>query len=98
MGLPDRQPRPIIPGEKLAFNKRIVERLANACYTAEIENAPPARQWQLRKAAWAVEDLETDLRLILRTLGRKGLESIPGIGPSMALEIEQLAQSDPTPD
>jgi DNA polymerase/3'-5' exonuclease PolX len=32
--------------------------------------------WAYRKAAWAIEDTEQDVRLIYRQMGRKGLESI----------------------
>jgi hypothetical protein len=33
-------PRPIIPGDKRALNKRIVEALANEVYAMELENEP----------------------------------------------------------
>jgi len=32
-------PRPIIPGDKFALNKRIVEQLANQAYEMELDNA-----------------------------------------------------------
>jgi DNA repair photolyase len=89
-GIHDRIPRPIIPGDKHALNKRIVEHLANQTYTLELENAPEHRIWAYRKASWSVEDLEQDVGLIYRAMGLKGLESIPEIGPSMAKTIEQL--------
>ncbi len=78
-GISDRIPRPIIPGEKRALNKRIVEQLANQVHALELENAPAPRIWTYRKAAWAVEDLEQDIGLVYRTMGLKGLESIPNI-------------------
>jgi DNA polymerase/3'-5' exonuclease PolX len=43
-----------------------------------------------RKAAWAIEDTPQDLGLIYRSMGRKGLESIENVGPSMAKVIEAL--------
>jgi hypothetical protein len=89
-GIAYRVPRPVIPGEKRALNKRVVETLARRLYDLEIENAPSSRQWAYRKAAWAIEDLEQELGLLHRTMGRKGLESIPGVGPEMAKEIEGL--------
>jgi DNA repair photolyase len=88
-GIRDRLPRPIIPGDKLALNKRIVERLADQAYTLELEEAPHYRIWAFRKAAWAVEDLEQDLGLIYRTMGLKGLQSIPNVGLSLAGTIEK---------
>jgi DNA repair photolyase len=89
-GLSYRVPRPIIPGEKRALNKRVVEALARKLYDLEIANAPGYRQWAYRKAAWAVEDLEQDVGLVYRTMGLKGLESIPEVGPALAKEIEGL--------
>jgi DNA repair photolyase len=87
-GIRDRMPRPIIPGEKRALNKRIVERLADQVYHMELEQAPTQRIWAYRKAAWAIEDLEQDIRLVYRQMGRKGLESIPNVGTSLARLIE----------
>jgi DNA repair photolyase len=95
-GIRDRMPRPIIPGDKRSLNKRIVEALANRVYTMEVENAPSARVWAWRKAAWAVEDLEPEIGLVYRTMGLKGLESIQGVGTSMGREIEALIKT-PSP-
>jgi DNA repair photolyase len=89
-GLRDRIPRPIIPSDKRALNKRIVEVLAQRLYHLELENAPGYRIWPYRKAAWAIEDLEQDVGLVYRTMGRKGLESIPNVGPRMAQVVEEL--------
>jgi hypothetical protein len=87
-GISDRMPRPIIPGDKRALSKRIVEALANQCYWMELDNAPGQRVWAYRKAAWAIEDLEQDISLVYRTMGLKGLQSIPNVGPSLAREVE----------
>jgi len=89
-GIADRMPRPIIPGDKRALNKRIVEALANQCYWMELDNAPGQRVWAYRKAAWAIEDLEQDVGLIYQQMGRKGLESIGNIGPRLAEVVEDL--------
>jgi hypothetical protein len=51
---------------------------------------PNHRVWAYRKAAWAIEDTPQDLGLIYRSMGRKGLESIENVGPSMAKVIEAL--------
>jgi len=83
-------PRPIIPGDKRALNKRIIEALANQCYWLELDNAPGQRVWAYRKAAWAIEDLEQDVGLIYRQLGRKGLESIDNVGPRLVVHVEEL--------
>jgi hypothetical protein len=89
-GIRDRMPRPIIPGDKRALNKRIAEALAKQCYWMELDNAPGQRVWAYRKAAWAIEDLEQDVGLIYRQMGRKGLESIENVGPRLAEVVEDL--------
>jgi hypothetical protein len=89
-GISDRMPRPIIPGDKRALTKRIVEALANQCYWLELDNAPGRRVWAYRKAAWAIEDLRQDVGLIYRQMGRKGLEGIENVGPRLAEVIEGL--------
>jgi DNA repair photolyase len=89
-GISDRMPRPIIPGDKRALNKRIVEALANECYWLELDNAPGQRVWAYRKAAWAIEDLEQDVGLIYRQMGRKGLERIDNVGPRLVGVVEGL--------
>jgi DNA repair photolyase len=89
-GIHYRIPRPIIPGEKRELNKRIVEKLSAELYRLEITGAAQSRQWAFRKAAWAIEDLEQDIGFFYRTLGRKGLESLPGVGLGMAGVVEDL--------
>jgi DNA repair photolyase len=89
-GIHDQMPRPIIPGEKRALNKRVVEVLAQKIHEMELEGAAQGRIWAYRKATWAIEDMEQELGLFYRTLGRKGLESLPGVGQSMAGEVETL--------
>ena len=91
-GVADRQPRPVIPGEKRWLNKRVVERLANQAYWLEIDEAPAAQSWAYRKAAWAIEDLEQDIGQVLAQMGRCGLESIPEVGERMAGVIERVVQ------
>ncbi len=95
--LRDRIPRPIIPDDKRALNKRVVERLADNAYSFDLEGAPANKVWAYRKAAWAVEDLEQDLALLYRTMGRKGLESIESVGPGIAAEIEAWLQAEASP-
>ncbi len=89
-GILDRVPRPIIPGDKRTLNKRIVERLADQLYAMELNGESSYHVWAYRKAAWAIEDLEQDIGLIYRTMGLKGLQSIPNIGTSLGNMIENL--------
>jgi len=89
-GIRDRIPRPVIPGDIRALNKRIVERLADKIYEMEILQEPGYRIWTYRKAAWAIEDLAQDIGLIYRTMGLKGLQNIPNVGPLLGEEIEKM--------
>jgi DNA repair photolyase len=90
VGISDRIPRPIIPGEKRERNKRLVEKLAYKLHTLELENASNSRIWAYRKATWAIEDLEQDIGLIYQSMGRRGIETIPGIHPALVEEITNL--------
>jgi DNA polymerase/3'-5' exonuclease PolX len=83
-------PRPIVPGEKRALNKRVVETLANRAYELELAEVSSQQVWAYRKAAWAVEDTEQDIGLVYRTMGLRGLQSIRDVGPELAREIERL--------
>jgi DNA repair photolyase len=89
-GLLDRIPRPVIPGDRRALNKRVVERLANQAYALELEAAPAQRVWAYRKAAWAIEESEQDLGLVCRELGLRGLQSIPAVGSALASEVRSM--------
>ncbi len=93
VGISDRIPRPIIPGEKKELNKRLVEKLAFRLHMMELESANSSQIWDYRKAAWAVEDLEQDIGLIYRQMGMKGLASIPNVSLPLATEIETLIGS-----
>jgi len=92
-GIKDRMPRPIIPGDKFATNKRIVEILADKLYEMDLELAPKDRIWAYRKAAWAVEDLKQDIKLIHRAMGLKGIESIENIDTKMGGIIEKTLKN-----
>lgn len=89
-GIANRIPRPVIPGDKRALNRRIAETLANRLYDMELNGEANYRVWAYRKAAWAIDDLEQDVGLIYRQMGLKGLSSIQNVGPSIAREVERL--------
>jgi len=100
-GIKDRMPRPIIPGDKFATNKRIVEILADKLYVMELERAHKSRLWDYRKAAWAVEDLQQDIKLIYKTMGLKGIEGIENIGTKMGIIVEGILKDvmkEPIPE
>ena len=73
--------------------KRIAEHLANKAYRLELAEGPGYRIWAYRKAAWALDDLEQDVRLIYERMGVKGLECIPSLGKKLAREVEQQIRS-----
>jgi len=93
-GIRDRMPRPIVPGEKRALNKRVVEQLADKSYELDINAESSYRVWAYRKAAWAVEDMQQDVGLVYRTLGLKGLQSIPNIGQGLAAVVGKLIETN----
>ena len=94
VGIPDRMPRPIRPGEKRALNKRAAEMLANKTYSMELEGEEDRRIWPYRKAFWAIEDFPQDIGLVYDRMGLKGLQSIQNVGPSIGKQIEQLIIED----
>jgi DNA repair photolyase len=97
-GIADRIPRPIIPGDRRQINKRLAEWLADRAYTLELEGAPSKHVWTYRKGAWALEDLDQDVRRVRSELGLHGLESIPGIGSALGSEVDRmLASLAPSP-
>jgi DNA repair photolyase len=96
-GIADRMPRPIIDGDRRKLNKRVVEALANRAHVMELHGESLRSLWAYRKGAWAVEDLEQDIGLVYRTMGIKGLQSIQGVGPGLAHEVEVLVNSGMQP-
>lgn len=92
-GIKDRIPRPIIPGERLAVNKRLAEGLADISYDLEIHNKPQSGVWDYRKAAWAIEEFPTDIRLLYNALGLKGIRGIKDIGDKIGSEIEEMLKN-----
>lgn len=92
--MPDRMPRPVVQGHRLANNKRLAARLADEVYEMELAGEKGYRIWARRKAAWALEDPEYDVREIYERMGRRGLEGIPNIGNSLARRLETWLESE----
>lgn len=90
VGISDRMPRPILPGEKRMLNKRAAELLANRAYSLELDGAQADRIWPYRKAAWVLEELPQDIGLIYKQMGLKGLQSIQGVGLSIGSLLEDF--------
>jgi DNA repair photolyase len=85
-GLSDRMPRYIPPGP-LATNRRLAEYLADKTYRLELAQESTYRIWAYRKAWWALDDLEEDVRQIYEKQGKKGLMAIKAIGKKLTSEI-----------
>jgi len=85
-GIADRMPRYIQPSE-LATNKRIAEKLFNEAYYMEIEGKEPYRIWAYRRAAWTIDELEEDVKIIYQKTGIEGLRTIQGVGKAISERI-----------
>jgi DNA polymerase/3'-5' exonuclease PolX len=85
--------RPLLAGDPLAGNKRIAEMLFLRAYDLLLEEAQGYRQWAYRKAAWAIDEMDTDVHAIYQQQGRKALENVTGVGKKLAREIEGWLQS-----
>ena len=85
-GIKDRMPRHIQPG-RLAANKKIAEILFNETYHMEIEGAEEYKIWAYRKAAWAIDELDEDVKAVYERSGVDGLRAIPGIGKKLSKRI-----------
>lgn len=92
-GIADRMSRPVLRDDPLAVNKRIAEQLFLRAYDLFLDQAATYRQWAYRKAAWALDEMEEDVAELYRREGRKGLQSIKGIGKKLAAEIEGWLRS-----
>ena len=54
----------------------------------ELDCVASYKLWAYRKAAWTLEDLTESVAEIYVQSGTEGLESLQGIGKSLASEIE----------
>jgi DNA repair photolyase len=74
-----------IPRHCLNFNQKVAEHLFDMVY--RIERVDPRKAWVYRKAAWVVDELDKDIRLI------NDLTAIPGIGIKNALIIRGIMRN-----
>jgi len=93
--IPDRMPRPMLPADPLATNKCIAEKLFLRAYDLTLEEGSSYRLWAYRKAAWAIDEMEENIESIYRQGGVNGLQSIKGVGKSLAREIVAWLQANP---
>lgn len=87
-GLLTHMPRYIIPGS-IYVNKKVAEYLYNAAQDIEFSGVNKTTALSYRNVAHFVDGLEYDLKDVFDTMGKKGLEKIPGIGPALADKIAE---------
>ncbi|MGD2250171.1 MAG: radical SAM protein [Candidatus Methanofastidiosia archaeon] len=76
-GLTDR-----IPRYCLNYNQKVAEKLYDLVYRTELENKH--RAWAYRRAAWTIDELDTDIRDI------DNLRTLHGIGEKIAVLLEEI--------
>jgi hypothetical protein len=86
-GVQDRIPRPILEGPQ-SFNHRVGEILYDRAYRLTLSGISGYREFALRKAGWIVDEYPHNLLATWEQGGGNGLQTIKGIGPKLAAEIE----------
>jgi DNA repair photolyase len=94
-GINDRMPR-WIPQGPMGMNKKLAEMLFLRVYDLELEMENKSKIWAYRKAAWAIDEFDTDIQAIYTSRGTQGLLSIPNIGRKVAEEIETFLIQEET--
>jgi DNA repair photolyase len=87
----DRIPRPVdfFP-EPLQTNKKVAEALFYKTYQLELAGENNNIIWDFRKAAWAIDELREDIKLVYSAMGRRGLQKIPGVGEEVAVYVVEI--------
>jgi putative hydrolase len=78
-------------------NSAIAKRLRNHARQLEIEGGNLLRVRAYRRAAQMIEEQDEPLTALLECGGRRGLQSLPSIGPGIALAIERLIRTGAIP-
>ncbi|MFN9977002.1 MAG: helix-hairpin-helix domain-containing protein [Phycisphaerae bacterium] len=76
---------------KTSLNMLAAQRLREAAVLIEEQGDTPFRVRAYRRAAEAVEALDTDLRALLDSGGIGALQDIPGVGESIATSLAEMA-------
>ncbi len=74
-------------------NQAIADRLREAAELLQQQGANPFRVGAYRRAAATVAGLDEAVATLLERDGRAGLEALPGIGPSLAAAITEMART-----
>lgn len=90
VGITDYMKRPLkFWPENKRLNKEIAAYLFRKVRELELQSAPSYKLWAYRKAAWAIDELEYDIKEVYEKMGIKGLINIKGVGESIGKEIEK---------
>ncbi len=96
-GLKDYIPRPVnfFPSH-LQFNKKIAEDLFLQAREIQLSLKPSYKYkyWAFQKAAWAIDELDQDIREIYKNQGKKGLLAIKGVGEGIAKIIIEFVEQN----
>jgi DNA repair photolyase len=91
-GISDRMPR-LVKYSPFPENLRLAEHLHNIVYGMELDREPQPNIWALRKAAWAVDDLNQSINQLYENKGGSGILAISGVGAMALQAIESWLQS-----
>src|SRR5437764_1268641 len=85
--------RPAVGHDLPLDNRRLAGRLEEVAERLEERHDNPFRVNAYRNAAQTVRNLDREVTDLVRAEGLDGLDALPGIGPSLARSIEQLART-----
>jgi putative hydrolase len=74
-------------------NQQVAEKLRECATLLEQQEANPFRVRAYRRAADTLESWPDDAYEVLHRQGRDGLEALPGVGPSIAVAIEEMLRT-----
>jgi len=77
----------------LQNNKEIAGELFLLARETQLSSGMNYKYWALQKAAWAIDELNQDIKEIYKKQGKKGLVSIKGVGESIAKIIAEFLES-----
>jgi len=79
--------------DSYSFNQTVANKLLGISLVLHHQQANPFRVNAYRNAAMRINDLDVDLRELLKDAGPKGLTDLPGIGEGLAATIEEIVHS-----
>ncbi|NWG09357.1 MAG: hypothetical protein HXX80_03450 [Nitrososphaerales archaeon] len=80
--------------KSIRLNKELAGMLHLKARELQLDGESFYKEWAYRKAAWAIDELEKDIREVYKKKGREGLLEIPSIGKALADEIERFLRED----